>query len=32
MLEILDGARESLPQDLFRAEDILAKIRARQTK
>ena len=25
MLEILDGARESLPQDLFRAEDILAK-------
>ena len=25
MLEILDGARESLPQDLFRAEEILAK-------
>ena len=25
MLEILDGAREALPQDLFRAEDILAK-------
>ena len=25
MLEILDGARESLPKDLFRAEDILAK-------
>ena len=25
MLEILDGARESLPQDLFRAEDILAR-------
>jgi F0F1-type ATP synthase membrane subunit b/b' len=25
MLEILDGARESLPQDLFKAEDILAK-------
>ena len=25
MLEILDGAREALPQDLFRAEEILAK-------
>jgi F0F1-type ATP synthase membrane subunit b/b' len=25
MLEILDGARESLPQDLFRAEEILTK-------
>jgi F0F1-type ATP synthase membrane subunit b/b' len=25
MLEILDGAREALPQDLSRAEDILAK-------
>jgi F0F1-type ATP synthase membrane subunit b/b' len=25
MLEILDGAREALPQDLYRAEEILAK-------
>ncbi|CAN2207339.1 ATP-synt_Fo_b domain containing protein [Candidatus Nanopelagicaceae bacterium] len=25
MLEILDGARESLPHDLFQAEEILAK-------
>uniref|UniRef100_UPI00404A797B ATP synthase subunit B/B' n=1 Tax=Candidatus Planktophila sp. TaxID=2175601 RepID=UPI00404A797B len=25
MLEILDGAREALPKDLFRAEEILAK-------
>ena len=25
MLEILDGARESLPHDLFKAEEILAK-------